>query len=79
MKRLTCGLILLIPSLAFGQRISFEVATIKPAEPITPASIASGKLNVGVSVTGSGVSLGYLSVAEMIPIAYKVDKMPTEN
>jgi uncharacterized protein (TIGR03435 family) len=61
-------------ALAFGQakRLSFEVATIKPAEPITPASVASGKLHVGMSVDGARVDIGFLSLGELIPMAFKL-------
>jgi uncharacterized protein (TIGR03435 family) len=48
------------------------VATIKPAEPITPAAITSGKFHLGVNVQGSRVDIGYLSLAELIPIAFNV-------
>jgi len=69
-------LIVLIPALAFAQatpaRLSFEVASIKPAEPITPAMVQSGKLHVGLNADASRVDIGYLSLAELIPVAYKV-------
>jgi len=70
------GLLLLVPLLAFGQApaaaLTFEVATIKPVEPITPAAIAAGKLHVGMNVVGDRVDIGYMSLAELIPIAFKV-------
>jgi uncharacterized protein (TIGR03435 family) len=69
-------LILLLPGIALGQApavgLSFEVASIKPAEPITPAMIAAGKLHVGMSVDGARVDIGYLSLGELIPMAFKV-------
>ena len=67
---------LLVPALAFGQApgtaLSFEVASIKPAEPITPALVASGRLHVGMNIDTSRVDIGYMSLADLIPIAYKV-------
>jgi uncharacterized protein (TIGR03435 family) len=60
---------------AFAQipaRLSFEVATIKPAEPLNPANIASGKVHLGLNVQGSRVDIGFLSLADLIPIAYDV-------
>jgi uncharacterized protein (TIGR03435 family) len=51
---------------------SFEVASIKPAEQITPAMIASGRLRVGMSVEGARLNIGYMSLAELIPMAFKV-------
>lgn len=68
--------VLLVPALALGQAqgpaLSFEVASIKPAEPITPALVASGRLHVGMNIDTSRVDIGYLSLADLIPIAYKV-------
>src|SRR5262245_36449721 len=69
-------LILLLPGAVFGQApaagLSFEVASIKPAEAITPAMVAAGKLHVGMSVDGARVDIGYLSLGELIPIAFNV-------
>jgi uncharacterized protein (TIGR03435 family) len=68
---LTCFL-LILPSLAVAQtRLTFEVATIKPAEPITPQSIAAGKFHLGMNIDAARVDIGYLSLADLIPIAYK--------
>jgi uncharacterized protein (TIGR03435 family) len=67
--------ILLMPALAFAQTpavLSFEVATIKPAEAITPALITSGKFHLGMNVDGSRVDIGSMSLADLIPIAYKL-------
>jgi uncharacterized protein (TIGR03435 family) len=66
---------ILLPVLAFGQTpavLSFEVATIKPAEAISPAMIVAGKLHIGMNVDGSRVDIGSMSLADLIPIAYKV-------
>jgi uncharacterized protein (TIGR03435 family) len=70
-------LMLLVPALLFSQApakpLSFEVATIKEAAPLNPALIASGKLpHIGMSVEGSRVDIGFLSLADLIPIAYKL-------
>jgi len=51
---------------------SFEVASIKPAEPITQAKLTSGNLHLGMLVEGLRVDIGYLSLAELIPIAFNV-------
>jgi uncharacterized protein (TIGR03435 family) len=69
----TC-LVMLLPLLTFGQApaVSFEVASIKPAEPITPAMVAAGRLRVGMNVDNTRVDIGYMSLADLIPIAYKV-------
>ena len=60
----------------FGQAPSpaFEVASIKPAPPISAlaAQIQSGKLHVGMSIDGARVDIGFMSLAELIPTAYRV-------
>jgi uncharacterized protein (TIGR03435 family) len=70
------ALILVVPALAFTQTpaapLSFEVAVIKPAETITAATIASGKLHVGMNVEGSRVDIGYMSLADLIPLAFNL-------
>jgi uncharacterized protein (TIGR03435 family) len=68
-------LILTLSALAFGQEQkprSFEVASIKPAETLTPALIASGKLHIGMKVDQARVDIGYVSLADLIPIAFKL-------
>ena len=54
---------------------AFEVASIKPAAPITsltPAMIQSGKLRIGMTVVGSRVDIGFMSLADLIRTAYDV-------
>jgi len=67
---------LFIPALVFGQAptpaLSFEVASIKTAQAITPAMFTSGKLHVGMSVDAARVDIGNMSLAELIPMAFKV-------
>jgi uncharacterized protein (TIGR03435 family) len=79
MKPILVCLVLLIPRSIFSQAAtspSFEVASIKPAAEITPglgkAIIASGKLHIGMSVDGARVDIGYMSLADLIPIAFAV-------
>jgi uncharacterized protein (TIGR03435 family) len=50
----------------------FEVATIKPAPPLNPAAMAAGKMHVGMSVDAARVDIGYLSLSDLILLAYKV-------
>jgi uncharacterized protein (TIGR03435 family) len=50
----------------------FEVASIKPAAPITPEKVANGQLHVGMTVDKARVDIGFLSLAELIPMAYRV-------
>jgi len=53
---------------------AFEVASIKPAPPITQLAqqIHSGKLHVGMSIDGARVDWGFASLAELIVQAYKI-------
>jgi uncharacterized protein (TIGR03435 family) len=57
-----------------AQSLSFEVASIKPALPLNPLAILqSGSLpRLGMTVAGTRVDLGYMTLAEIIPIAYDV-------
>jgi uncharacterized protein (TIGR03435 family) len=68
-------IILTLSGLAFCQEqkpLSFEVASIKPAEALTPALIASGKLHIGMKIDQARVDIGYVSLADLIPIAFKL-------
>jgi uncharacterized protein (TIGR03435 family) len=80
-RKLICLLVLLLFCVSIYAQIepkrpalpvAFEVASIKPAQMITPAIVASGKLHVGMSIDAARVDIGFLSLAELIPIAYKV-------
>jgi len=53
-------------------KLQFEVATIKPAPPLNPAAIASGKVKIGMSVDQARVDIGSLSIADLIQTAYKI-------
>jgi uncharacterized protein (TIGR03435 family) len=50
----------------------FEVASIKPSEPITQTMIASGKLHVGMKVDGKRVDIGGFPLLQLICKAYDV-------
>jgi uncharacterized protein (TIGR03435 family) len=54
--------------------LSFEVASVKPAPPLNPMEIIqTGKIpRVGMTVEGTRVDIGYLSLADLIRIAYAV-------
>jgi len=68
--------VILAPILAFCQAskgLTFEVATIKAGQPPNPAAILSGQPpHVGINVQGTRVDIGFLSLAELIPAAFKV-------
>ena len=73
-----CGGIALIAcaGLLMGQPAgpSFEVATIHPSSPdqTIGQQIAQGRLHVGMSISQSRVDIKFLTLADMIPIAYRV-------
>jgi uncharacterized protein (TIGR03435 family) len=75
-RRSILGLsMVMLSALAFGQAsspLSFEVASIKPAEQLTPAMIAAGKLHVGLKIDSARMDIGYLSLADLIPFAFKL-------
>jgi uncharacterized protein (TIGR03435 family) len=53
---------------------SFEVATIHPAPPLSAIGqqISQGRLHAGMSISPGRVDIGFLSVGDMISIAYRV-------
>jgi uncharacterized protein (TIGR03435 family) len=51
---------------------SFDVATIKPAPPLTPELVASGKLHAGMSIDGARVDIGFFALSDLIRTAYKL-------
>ena len=55
-----------------GQTLSFEVASVKPSEPITPAMVASGKLHAGMKIDGKRVDIGNFGLIQLICKAYDV-------
>jgi uncharacterized protein (TIGR03435 family) len=67
--------VLVVAGAAFGQaasKLQFEVASIKPAGPLDPAAIASGKAHVGMSVDKARVDIGGAVLIGLICQAYKV-------
>jgi uncharacterized protein (TIGR03435 family) len=58
--RKTALVALLIAGSAFGQSLSFEVASIKPAPPLDPqAMLSGGKMHLGMQIDGARVDIGY--------------------
>jgi uncharacterized protein (TIGR03435 family) len=51
---------------------AFEVAAVKPSAQLTPQSLVSGQVRLGVNVTGARVDIDYLSLADLIRTAYDV-------
>jgi uncharacterized protein (TIGR03435 family) len=52
--------------------LSFDVASIKPSAPMTPAIASSGKLHVGMKITATRVDIGMLSLMDLVCKAYEV-------
>jgi uncharacterized protein (TIGR03435 family) len=52
-------------------KLEFEVASIKTAQPIQQQAM-SGKMHIGMTVDAGRVDLGAMSLADLIPMAFKV-------
>ena len=61
-----------LPGQAPSTGLEFEVASVKPSEPITAAMVQSGKLHVGMKIDGSRVDIGNFSLLQLITKAYDV-------
>ena len=85
MKRPILRFSTLLPFVAFAAlaqspgAAAFEVATIKPAEQITPAMVQAGKIHVGMSVDAARVDIGYMSLYDLVYTAYKVKPYQVEG
>jgi uncharacterized protein (TIGR03435 family) len=51
---------------------AFDVASIKPSAPLTPAIASSGKIHAGMKVTATRVDIGMLSLMDLICKAFDV-------
>ena len=52
--------------------LTFEVASIKPAGPLDPVAIASGKMRIGMKVDGAICDIASFSLRDLIRTAYEV-------
>jgi uncharacterized protein (TIGR03435 family) len=52
--------------------LAFEVASVKPAGPLNPAAIQSGKVRMGMKIDGAMVDIGSFSLKDLIRTAYEV-------
>src|SRR5437764_10810367 len=72
----TCAILALAVSTAVAQapaaKLAFEVASIKPAGPLDPAAIMSGKAHVGMKIDGARVDIGMFAGSDLIRTAYKL-------
>jgi uncharacterized protein (TIGR03435 family) len=57
---------------AVGQTATFEVASVKPAAPLDRGQILSGQMHVGMKIDAARVDIGFMSLAELIRVAYRV-------
>jgi len=69
------GLVLAVCSL-LGQTtaagLTFDVASIKPSEPITPAMVQAGRIHAGMRIDGARVDIGNFTLLQLISKAYDV-------
>ena len=61
-----------LPAQTSSPALEFEVASVKPSEPITPAMVQSGKLHAGMKIDGSRVDIGNFTLMQLITKAYDV-------
>jgi uncharacterized protein (TIGR03435 family) len=76
MRKQCLTLLFLVAGAAMAQapaaKPQFEVATIKPAPPLNPAMMAAGKMHVGMKIDAGRVDIGFMSLSDLIMLAYKV-------
>jgi uncharacterized protein (TIGR03435 family) len=78
MRRNPLRIFLTLPLLAislFAQTPAvpaFEVASIKAAAPPNAKDAASGRIHVGMNIDAARVDLGFMSLADLISVAYRV-------
>src|SRR5215813_10423272 len=61
----------------FGQAVVppvFEVASIKEALPLSIENSQAGQFHVGMHINGSRADYGFMSLADLIPYAYRVKR-----
>jgi len=63
---------MLIALVLLATGLTFDVATVKPSPPLNPAAFAQGKLHAGMNVQGDRVDIGYMSIADLITVAYGI-------
>jgi uncharacterized protein (TIGR03435 family) len=53
-------------------RPTFDVAAIRSASPPTPQTVQSGQFRTGSKISGSNVDFEFVTLADLIPYAYRV-------
>jgi uncharacterized protein (TIGR03435 family) len=65
--------LLFVTTAAFAQSpVTFEVASVKRAEPLSVNLAMSGKMNLGMTIDNAQVNIKSMSLAELMRVAYKV-------
>jgi uncharacterized protein (TIGR03435 family) len=59
--------------------LAFDVVSIKPSEPITPAMVQAGKLHAGMKIDGVRVDIGNFGLLQLITKAYDVKMYQIEG
>ena len=71
-----CAGLVLAASSLLGQTTAaaptFDVASIKPSEPITPAMVQAGRIHAGMKIDGARVDIGNFTLLQLITKAYDV-------
>jgi uncharacterized protein (TIGR03435 family) len=57
---------------SFAQSPTFDVASIKPSEPITPAMVQAGRIHAGMKIDAARVDIGNFPLMQLICKAYDV-------
>jgi uncharacterized protein (TIGR03435 family) len=57
---------------ALAQTPAFEVASVKVSEPITPAAVQSGRVQIGVTIDSLNVRISKFSMFELMTLAFQV-------
>jgi uncharacterized protein (TIGR03435 family) len=60
------------PAQTAAPRPEFDVASIKPAQPLTPALIQSGRFRAGMNIDGAQVNIGSIPILALLPQAFNL-------
>ncbi len=77
MAKLPIVTLLLALIVSFGQTPAppaFEGASIKEALPLSIENIQTGQFHVGMNISGARADYGYVTLADLIPWAYRVKR-----
>jgi uncharacterized protein (TIGR03435 family) len=58
---------------SFSQTPAFEVASVKQSEPITPALVQAGRVQIGVTIDAMNVRISKFSLYDLIRLAYQLN------